>query len=89
MNTYEFIRCFDIASHLLIFIILIWEAIDSPQHKYLFNITAVITGLLSLFLAVTCWKYGRSTFFLTLHTIWEYGMLFLFLLVFFAERKKS
>lgn len=90
MSTSEIIRCFDILVHFFLFMVLIWEAIDSPQHRWVFNTVATVTAMLSLFLAFTRWNYGKAQFFLALHTLWEYGILALIILfIFHVKRKKD
>lgn len=89
MNNLEVIRCFDILAHTLIFFVLLWYAIESPQHKFILNTTSIFTAMVSLFLALTCWKYGRTHLFLALHGFWEYGILFLLTFVIFFEKQRE
>jgi hypothetical protein len=88
MTSLELVRCFDIVAHFIFFLIVIWEAIDLPKTEPLLNVSAVIAGLISLFISVTCWTYGRSVFFLILHTLWEYGMIILLCALFFKLKNK-
>jgi len=74
MTTNEIIRCFDIVAHFFIFLVLVHVVLNTPREMLWARLFKVVSAFLSLFLAVTCWRYGRTPTFLMAHTLWEYTL---------------
>jgi hypothetical protein len=76
MTPNEIIRVFDIVAHLMFFCILLHLAVHTPNKMVFTRVIKVATAFLSLFLGMTCWKYGRTTSFLAAHAMWEWMAVF-------------
>jgi hypothetical protein len=71
MTTNEMIRIFDIGAHIMIFVILAHIAVHVNHKEFWTRVLTVASSFLSLFLAATCWQYGRTPTFLMAHAAWE------------------
>ena len=87
MTTNEIIRLLDIGAHSLIFFALVHVA-THVEHKAIWTrVFTVASSFLSLFLALTCWNYGRTHTFLTAHAVWEYIIGINLLILFYKYEK--
>ena len=84
MTTNEIMRVFDITIHAVIFIGIIWRMIEFPNNVLPYKIAKAAMAFSSLFLALTCWHYGRSQTFLALHNFWQ---LTLVVLIFYYPKR--
>jgi hypothetical protein len=68
-------RIIDITVHAIIFLLCVSLLSHFPRRQLFRRLVTTGIGFCSLFVSITCWKYGRTPTFLALHNLWELMVL--------------